>query len=219
MLWEACDELEEALQSGEISGRRVKVASAVYLRLLEREGSNRAEMVRDAVKYGGYSEEYAKKIVDKTLRRLEELYGRIPTLHIERRGSGKGRWWKPKSRHGERGRPPIRRKLERRDAIKMDERMVKLVCLTTLLSGSFERFMKLVSRVMRDLRLMGDLQRILKDVLGIDIQIPDNPNEALSSFDVAIDDVVSKVMEPIWREIPAILGINRKRKAEANLRC
>lgn len=212
MLWKLCDIFEGAWHElAKCPAKRLKATSNVWLDLVS--GSTRAEMVKDIVELD-YEESYAEKFVDKMIKKYRRLLKGSGVFHIKVKSEPiKGQFGKPYSRRRRSGRPTSKYKLEEHSKVKPNKRMEKLPFLAILLSGSLVRFLKLC------MRMMCEEPKMREVLLGAAKKIFPVPlNELEESFqeimvkgredlEKYIDEWYSKLMEPVWKELPSILGL------------
>lgn len=212
ILWKLCDILESAWpELAKHPAEKLKAVGNVWFGLLT--GSTRAEMIKGLTELG-YEESYAEKLVDKMTKKWRELLGRSGVFRIGAEPEPvKGQFGKPYSRRRRPGRPPAKYKLIELPKAKPNKRMEELTCLVTLLSGSSERFIKLICRMILE---ESEIREALLALAGK--IFPMTPEELKKAFNEAmgdgkdlekhIDDWYNKVLEPVWKEIPHILGLN-----------
>jgi len=205
-----CDILEKGMsKSSKVKDKKRKAIGLIQIYLAL--GLPRPQIIEKLKDI--YSKDYAEKLFDNVIRDLNKILegGTGPRIVRKPLPVKKGRFGRPGSREARAGRPPIKYKFEETPtAIKYNERLKALSAIGALLSGSYIRLIKLVIRWMREDPVLSGLAiEALGGVVKHNDAFEKSFKEALSEdSEKLIDKWYSEIMEPIWREIPSILGSN-----------
>jgi len=140
-----CDLMEET--ESELSSRNMEATAKVMEKIIFRE--ERPSLIKKVCEECGYSKRYAAKVVDKIIGSL-----RAQVINLE----GKGMWGRPGSRFAGvkwetvknmfRGRPPAVYQLKPPDTtFDQPEDLKQMVNLVLLLSGTAQRYLKIMIRI------------------------------------------------------------------------
>jgi hypothetical protein len=200
-IWGLCGIMEKMLSElPSLSAEMLRAMSIILVGLMF--GSTRAELV-EKVSDTGYGRSYAKKFVDGIIKRVRGLLGGGPIFRIAAEPEPvKGQFTKPYSRaysrlgRPERGRPPLKYKLEEHYMTKLSKRMEELVNLVTFLSGSSLRLQELFVKMLIEIVRRPELRKIFLEVLEKEYSMPpDKLREFEENMVEKGDDFVKQVEE------------------------
>ncbi|MGB9672047.1 MAG: hypothetical protein ACPLZY_02755 [Candidatus Norongarragalinales archaeon] len=195
--------------------RRLKAVWTVWMGLMQ--GSTRTKMIED-VKRCGYRQEYAEKLVDTLVGKGKGMFNQCPVFTIESRSESRlGKWSKPGSRQTKLGRPPAKYRFVKLSELKQNEKLEDCIFLVTLLSGSCVRLIKLILKMMREEPRLKELAvEAISKMSGMPTNITQEFYEATINEDLEkrIDEWYSKLIEPVWRELPKVLEVNQPVKGD-----
>jgi hypothetical protein len=241
-LWKLCEKIEEeSPKLQELPAKRLAATFNIQMGLATK--STRGEIIKEVVNLG-YKESYAEKLVDGVIAIFKDLLGsgRDMPLHItaEPKPVKKGRFGEPYSRweqdRGEPpkpGRPPLEYGIEEHPKVKLDERMKKLIDLTTLLSGSSLRYLKLRIKIFFKMMerpeerefLLNLFEKIGEVYSNIYPELSDKTEEIKNRIKELGEVITTKkedlekrmeewinndyreLMEPVWKDAMRILGL------------
>jgi|GEM_PF-5977136 len=242
-LWKLCEKIEEeSPKLQELPAKRLAATFNIQMGLATK--STRGEIIKEVVNLG-YKESYAEKLVDGVIAIFKDLLGsgRDMPLHItaEPKPVKKGRFGEPYSRweqdRGEPpkpGRPPLEYGIEEHPKVKLDERMKKLIDLTTLLSGSSLRYLKLCIKIFFKMMERPEERKFLLNLLYSNIypQFSDKTEEIKNRIkelgevittkkedlekhiEEWINNYYRELMEPVWKDAMRILGLEPSTEGE-----
>jgi hypothetical protein len=218
MVWKLCDVLEEGLPNlQKLPAKKLKAMYVVCMGLAF--GHTRADMVKEVSKLG-YSESYAEKFVDRMMKEFRRLGDGIVFRMTAETEPVKGRFGKPRSRRrrGKAGRPPAKYKLEELPKVELSQEFRRKLCLWMLLSGSFLRLLKLSMKIMLEPKMRGALLEAIGRMLPMPFNKLKRAFEEVTikeeDLEKHIEDWYSKLMEPVWKEVPRILGLELPNEGE-----
>lgn len=176
-------------------------------------GEKRSSIIRGVSDECDWSERHAARIVDRILRRLEEA----GVLTKEKKKPGK-----------QRGRPPAICKLKQYDVgffrnfLSRDEKLRQKVALVLILTGTFQRFLKLMTRIYLKEEVLNlfiwlceyasrYMECIKNDVEAIKENCPKIAKEMKNYAEILdrfIDKHFQQILQPVYQQVAQMLQLD-----------